>query len=117
MFWALATYPARLLWPDAPTFLWSTTAAVLCLAPTALTLAWTRWAFRGKPEQQMLAVFGGTAVRMAVVLTVGLILFLSVEDFAHQRFLILLVVYYLFTLALEMVVVVRGAAERVESKN
>ena len=76
-FWALLTYPARLLWPDDPTFAWSTTAAVICLVPTALTLAWTRRAYKGQPEQQLLAVFGGTAVRMVVVVAGGMILFLT----------------------------------------
>src|SRR5262249_52664512 len=48
LFAALVTYPARLLaerqqW-DRPelTVLWSATAALLCLVPTGLTLAWTR---------------------------------------------------------------------------
>ena len=109
LFWGLLTYPARLLWPDDPTFLWSTTAALLCLVPTALTMAWARWAFRGKPEDQMVAVFGGTAVRMAVVLAVALVLSLNVEAFGHQRFWIFVIVYYLFTLALEMALLVRGA--------
>jgi len=117
-FWGLLTYPARLLWPDVPTFLWSTTAAVLCLAPTVLTMVWTRWAFQGKPEQQMLAVFGGAGLRMVVVLAVGMGLFLGVEPFQHQRFGIMVVVYYLFTLALEMILIVRNApAEQVERKS
>ena len=117
-FWALITFPAQWMWPDDAVVLWSTTAAVLCLAPTVLTLVWSRVAFRGAPEQQMVAVFGGTALRMVVVLAVGMILFLSVEAFEHQRFGIMLVVYYLFTLALEMVLLVRGAAAgRAESKN
>jgi hypothetical protein len=110
LFWALLTVPARLIWPDDPVLLWSTTAAVLCLAPTAVTLAWTHGAFRGKPEQQLLAVFGGAAVRMGVVLAVGMVLFLNVEAFEHQRFAILIVVYYLFTLALEMALLARGGA-------
>jgi hypothetical protein len=117
-FWGLVTYPARLLWPDTPTFAWSTAAAVICLVPTALTLVWTRLSFAGRPEQQLLAVFGGTAVRMAIVIALGLVLFLSIPEFEYQRFWIFVVVYYLFTLALEMVLIVRTtAAERVQPKN
>ena len=109
-FWALVTYPAAgLLWPEDPVYAWSTTAAALCLVPTALTLAWTRWAYKGQAEQQLLAVMGGTAVRMGFVIAAGMILFFNVEAFQYQRFWIFLVVYYLFTLALEMVLVVRGA--------
>lgn len=110
VFWALLTYPARLVWPEDPTFQWSMTAAVLCLVPTALTLAWTRWAYKGQAEQQLLAVFGGTAARMGVVIVVGMVLFLSIKEFEYQRFWLFVIVYYLFTLALEMVLVVRGTA-------
>ncbi len=117
-FWGLASYGAHLLWPDDPTLMWSTTAAFLCLLPTALTLVWTRWAYRGQPEQQLLAVFGGTALRMVVVIAAGLILFLGVKGFEYQRFWLFVVVYYLFTLALEMVLVVRGtSAEPAQPKN
>jgi len=108
VFWGLVTYPASLLWPDDPTWVWSTTAAALCLVPTAVTLIWTRWADANKPEQQLLAVMGGTGVRMVFVLGVGLLLFLCVKEFAYQRFWIFVVVYYLVTLALEMIFVVRG---------
>jgi hypothetical protein len=113
-FWALVTYPARLLadaqeWEAGElTLLWSTTAAALCLVPAALTLAWTRWAYRSNPEQQLLAVMGGTAVRMGIVVVAGLVLFLGVKQFAYQRFWIFVILYYLFTLALEMVLILRG---------
>jgi hypothetical protein len=118
-FWGLLTYPARLLWPNDPTFEWSTAAAVICLVPTALTLAWTRWAYTGKAEQQLLAVMGGTAVRMVIVLAAGMVLFLNAETFKYQRFWIFVIVYYLFTLALEMVLIVRAtaAAEQAQPKN
>jgi type IV secretory pathway VirB2 component (pilin) len=110
LFWGAVTYPAGLLWPDDPTFRWSTAAAVICLVPTALTLAWTRWAYAEKAEQQLLAVMGGTAVRLVAVIAAGMILFLNVKEFEYQRFWIFLIVYYLVTLALEMVLIVRHVA-------
>jgi hypothetical protein len=117
-FWGLVTYPARLLWPQDPTLGWSTAAALICLIPTTLTLVWTRWAYGGQPEQQLLAVLGGTAVRMGFVLAAAMILYFNVPEFEHQRFWVFMVVYYLFTLALEMVVIVRGtAAGQAASKN
>jgi hypothetical protein len=124
LFCGLTTYPVRLLgdqqgWerPDL-TYLWGVTAAALCLVPTALTLLWTQWAYKGRPEQQLLAVMGGTGVRLFLVLGGAMVLFLSVAEFAYQRFWIFVVVYYLFTLALEMVLVVRGtAAEQAQPKN
>jgi hypothetical protein len=124
LFAALVTYPARLLaerqeWerPEL-TALWSATAALLCLVPTALTFAWTRRAHAAQPEQQLLAVMGGTGVRMAFVLAVGLVLFLGVKEYEYQRFWMFVVVYYLFTLALEMILIVRGtAAQPAQPKN
>ncbi len=117
-FWGLLTYPARLAWPDDPTFAWSTAAALLCLVPGALTLAWTTWAYKGQAQQQLVAVLGSTMVRMAVVVAGGLVLFLSVPAFAYQRFWMFVIVYYLFTLALEMVLIVRAAPAKQEpSKN
>jgi hypothetical protein len=123
LFCGLITYPARLLaerqnWEAADlTVLWSATAAGLCLLPSALTLVWTRRAYQGKPEQQLLAVMGGTAVRMAFVVAVGLVLFLGVREFEYQRFWVFVVIYYLFTLALEMVLIVRGLAGQAEPKS
>lgn len=109
-FCGLLAYPTRLLWPDEPTLAWNAAAALVCLVPTALTLLWTRWAFKGQPEQQLLAVMGGTVVRMGFVLAVAAVLYFNVKEFEHVRFWVLVVVYYLFTLALEMTVIVRATA-------
>jgi len=118
LFWALVTYTGWLLWPGDQTVLWSTTAALLCLAPTTLTLVWAYWAFREKPEQQLLAAFGGATIRIAIVLAAAMILFLNVEAFGRQRFWILVILYYLFTLGLEVVLIVRQTAPgRVAPKN
>jgi hypothetical protein len=117
-FWGLLTYPARLVWPDDPTFAWTTAAALLCLVPTALTLAWTSWAYREQAQQQLVAVLGSTGVRLFVVIAVGMVLFLNVKEFEYQRFWLFVIVFYLFTLALEMVLIVRGAAaKQAMSKN
>jgi hypothetical protein len=116
-FWALVTVLTLQLWGES-SVLFSTTAALMCLVPTALTLAWTRWAYKAQPEQQLLAVFGGTAVRMVMVIAVGMVLFLNVKEFEYQRFWLFIIVFYLFTLALEMVLIVRGtAAQEAQQKN
>jgi hypothetical protein len=117
-FWGLLTYPSRLVWPDDPTFAWNTAAALLCLVPGVLTLAWTTWAYGGQAQQQLVAVLGSTMVRMLVVIAGSMVLFLSVKEFEYQRFWMFVIVYYLFTLALEMVLIVRGAsAKEAPSKN
>jgi hypothetical protein len=105
--WALIAYPARLLWGD-DALVYSAVAAALCLVPTALTMLWAGWATRQSPEQQLMMVLGGTGVRMGVVLGVGLMLYSWVPLFGQQSFWVWVLLFYLLTLALEMVLVVKG---------
>jgi hypothetical protein len=61
----------------------------------------------------MVAVMGGTAVRMVAVFGGGLILYYLDRYFSHASFWICVVVFYLFTLTLEMVILVgRHASPR-----
>jgi ABC-type spermidine/putrescine transport system permease subunit II len=105
--WGAAAYPARLLGGDAG-LIYSAVAAALCLLPTALTLLWAEWVSRQSPEQQLTMVLGGTGIRMGVVMGIGLLLYLFLPYFEQPGFWLWLLAFYLFTLALEMVLVVRG---------
>jgi hypothetical protein len=105
--WGVAVYPAWLQWGDSAV-VYSSVAAILCLLPTVLTMLWASWAYRQTPEQQLVMVLGGTGVRMGLVLGLGLILNTFVPYFQQQLFWIWLLVFYLLTLALEMVLVVKG---------
>jgi hypothetical protein len=105
--WAAAAYPGWLLGGEEALAL-SAVALTLCLVPTTATLLWAEWATRQSPEQQLTMVLGGTGVRMGLVLGVGLLLYTLVPFFGKQSFWVWLLVFYLFTLALEMVLVVRS---------
>jgi hypothetical protein len=105
--WGVAAYPAALAWGESG-IVYSATAAALCLLPTTLTMLWAGWAYQQVPEQQLMMVLGGTAVRMGVVLGAGLILHSFVPYFQQQVFWLWLLVFYLLTLAMEMVLVVKG---------
>jgi hypothetical protein len=106
--WAFAAVPARHLWGDSA-LVFSATAMGLCLVPSALTLAWASWAFRASPERQLAVILGATGVRMFAVLGCALVLYLYVPYFQQQQaFLVWLLVCYLFTLALETWLVVKG---------
>src|SRR5262249_45437091 len=111
--WAATAYPAWLVGGDQG-LAYSGVAVALCLVPTALTLLWADWANQQSPEQQLTMVLGGTGIRMGFVLGVGLLLYLLVPFFQKQSFWVWLLVFYLLTLALEMVLVVRSrtAAEQ-----
>jgi hypothetical protein len=106
-----ATGLSFLLWPDARevSAAYSASALALCLLPCTLTLAWALGGSRQTPEERRLVVLGGTSLRMFFVLGVGLLLTTSVPYFRQQRteFWIWVLMYYLFTLGLEVVLVVR----------
>jgi hypothetical protein len=102
LFWLLTALPARHIWGDRA-IAFSGVAISLCVVPTALTLLWSRWALAQGPEQQLVMVLGGTGVRMFFVLAGGLLLYLLVPYFQNQQsFWVWVLVSYLFTLALEM---------------
>jgi hypothetical protein len=109
---AVTFVPALLLLADQrdSTLVCSPLALALCLVPSLATLAWVSWSARQAPEQQLTAALGGTGLRMFVVLGAGLFLSLSVP-FLRQHalaFWIWTLVYYLGTLALEIVILVRA---------
>jgi len=113
LLWAAVAYPAWLLGGDQ-TLVYSLVALALCLTPAAATLIWAEWASRQAPENQPAMILGGTGIRMGLVLGVGLLLYTQSPYFQEPSFWICLLLFYLFTLALEVMLVVNGrvAAER-----
>jgi hypothetical protein len=101
LLWAVVTYPAS-LWIDESAWLYSSTAMALCLVPAAVTMLWLSRVAAQAGEQQLVALLGGTGLRMAVVLGVGLALTAWLPEWFSKTFLVWLVVYYLFTLFLEV---------------
>lgn len=105
--WVLLAYPAyRMGTVRALTD--SAIAAGICLLPGTATLILGYFTFSGKPKDRLWIVLGGTGVRMGMVLGVGLILSWLNPHFQQVRFWVWVLVFYLFTLALEMVLLVSG---------
>ena len=104
--WAMAFFPARYFGGQAAV-VYSLVALGLCLVPTALTLFWARQSQAPPPQHQMLLIFGGTGLRMAFVLGGGLTLGAFVPVFREAAFWLWILVFYLFTLTLE-VLLLRG---------
>jgi hypothetical protein len=111
--WGVAAYPAYLLWGE-PAVVFSAAAALLCLIPTTATLVWCHKAFQSSPEQQLLAVMGGTVVRLVVVIGAGMALYFSAPYFHRGSFWVWVVVFYLVTLTVEIGLIVarQAAADR-----
>jgi hypothetical protein len=113
-FWAVVAYPAYLVWGE-PAVVFSAVAALLCLVPTTVTLIWCHKALRGgSPEQQLLAVMGGMAVRLVVVIGAGLALYFAAPYFHRRSFWLWVIVFYLVTLSVEIGLIVarQSTAER-----
>ena len=107
-FWVLVAVPARHLWGDTA-LTYSAVALGLCLVPAAVTLAWAGRALHGSADQQLLLVLGGTGLRMFAVLTAGLVLYMRVDYFQKEHgFWVWVLVFYLFTLTLEMTLILSG---------
>lgn len=113
--WALSAYPAQRFGGDAA-LLYSAVAAALCLVPAAGTLAWSEWVSRRSAEEQFLTILGGTGLRMTVVLGVGLALYSLVPLFGRSSFWLWLLLFYLFTLFLEIVLLTAKPAVRTRPK-
>jgi hypothetical protein len=107
---------SRYLWPDVPIPLFCLIGAGLCLVPTVATLVWASAAADRNPESRLLIVLGGTAVRLALVLGLGLLLYYTVPGFERMSFWIVILVFYLFTLGLEVWTLVGRPLEQTEGK-
>jgi hypothetical protein len=109
--WALLAAPSYLRGgPEA--VLVSVPACLLCLVPAALTLLWSLRAAGGSPEGRLLAFVGGMLLRLVVVLGGGVALYLLVPPLKRPVFWAWVVLFYLFTLALETALVTAGLRRR-----
>ena len=107
LFWLLVSYPAWKLLGETHV-VYSAVSVALCVGPALLTLALDRLTAGGTPEAQLGAVVGGMVLRMAVVLGGGLALSSFHSYFQEQAFWLWVAVFYLYTLTLEMVLIVRA---------
>jgi hypothetical protein len=111
-FWLLVGLPARHLGGGDAALDFLGTGLLLCLAPGIATLIWGERALRQSADKQLILVLGGTGVRMAFVLLAGSMLYLWTPYYQRQpSFLIWLLVSYLFTLTLDMIVLLLGRPE------
>jgi hypothetical protein len=110
-FWLLVGLPARHLGGGDAAVVYLGTALLLCLVPGVVTLVWGERALRQSADKQLILILGGTGVRMGFVLLTGWMLFLWVPYYQRQSFLMWLLVGYLFTLALDLTLLLAGRPE------
>src|SRR5207248_5920615 len=105
----LAGLPARVFGGGDQALVFCGTALLLCLPPMAATLAWAAWAQSKSPHDQLIAVVGGTGVRMMFVLAGALVLALAVPYFQNQvAFWIWVLVVYMVALAVDVALMLAG---------
>lgn len=107
-FGLLVALPARHLGGGDSAVVYIGTALLLCVVPAAVTLIWGETALRQTAEKQLVLLAGGTGFRMAFVLLAGWTLYQWVPYYERSGFLIWLAVCYLFTLALDMALLLAG---------
>jgi hypothetical protein len=86
----------------------SAVAATLCLLAASIIFVWSHWTYIERPERRPFILLAGSGIRMGMVMSAGIILALLNPGFQEASFWVSVLVFYLFTLALEMVLLMAG---------
>jgi hypothetical protein len=106
LLWGALIYPGWLLWGDRA-IRESAVALGLCLVPAIVSyLLSLRWA--NTPDKQVVAVLGGSGLRMALALGGGFLLYHRLPDWFSATFWVWMGLFYLSILALETALVLRN---------
>jgi len=105
--WLLLALPARWIWGNV-VLLHSVVALSLCAVPAAASLIWATASIERSPDMLMFQVLGGMGLRMAFVLGVGLALYLGLPDDFSEVFWVWVLIFYMFSLFVEVCLVVRA---------
>jgi hypothetical protein len=103
----LLAFPAKWMWGEGM-LLQSAVAMGLCLVPGVAVLVAAGWLQQKPPEWRMGFTLLGAVFRMGFVLGVGAILYSATPGFGENAFWIWLLVFYLFTLAVEVGLILRA---------
>jgi hypothetical protein len=106
--WAVLIGPA-LSWFGEIALLHSTVALALSLVPGVATMLLADAAWRRSPDLQVLAALGGSGVRMALALGIGLVLFFGYRQTFGAVFLAWLMIFYLVLLGVEVMLLLQPA--------
>jgi len=118
LLWALLLGPGWLLQGEQA-LCQSLVALGLCLLPTIASFAWMKSA-KKTPEMQLVAILGGTGIRLGAILGGGLALHELLPEYFPNVFFMWVGVFYIAGLTLEIVLAMRlqpapAVSETVES--
>jgi hypothetical protein len=106
LLWIILIYPGWLLFGDV-VWIHSLSALAICLVPALATMAWTLKTSNA-PESQLVAVLGGSGIRMAFALGVGLLLYKTLPETFTDYFWLWIGLFYMFILAVETILVIKN---------
>ena len=106
--WAVTVVPGYLAWGEEA-WLHSGVALALCLLPAVGTMAWVA-ATKATPEQQLMAILGGSGIRLAVTVGGAFLLTQTLPNEFPKLFWAWVGLYYLVALTLEAALVARKHA-------
>jgi len=86
-------------------------AALLCVVPACVTFLLARLTREVAPEQEMFVILGGSGLRMFLVLIGAMALKAGAPYFEPFSFLISVLFFYMFTLLIEVMLLVRRQTE------
>ena len=101
LLWVVLIVPGYLVWGE-PALLHSLTALGICLVPALVTLAWATKP-NLSPETRVLAILGGSGIRLFATLGLGLVLTKFLPESFPEIFWLWVGFFYLFTLLVEVV--------------
>src|SRR5437764_256771 len=113
-FGVLTVVPAWMRWGDG-VLVQAGGAMALCLPPALAALGAIGWATERSAMHQLAALVLGTGLRMFAVLGGGLAIYFVVPGCRGGAFWAWVLVFYLFTLFLEIVLVLRSQPGGLES--
>jgi hypothetical protein len=106
--WVVVAVPTRLIAGDLQA-IYAGVALLVCAIPGLGTLTWALTAARQSPQQQMVAAFAGTGIRLIAVSALGWLLFDRIALLRQEAgFGVWVLLAYLFTLTLEIGIALRG---------
>lgn len=104
----LVAVPLRQLAEDENAWAHGGVALALCLVPAVATFVVAEWFMRHDRQQAITVLLGANGARMFAVLVAAVLLMTNAPLFARGRFLVWLVAFYIFTLTLEMTLLLTG---------
>ncbi len=104
--WLVLAVPAWLLAGDL-VLLQASVALALSLLPALATMIWVERTSKASSESRLIAILGGSLIRMGIALGIGAALYFHFQETFSAGFLVWVLVFYMALLVCEVTMIVR----------